>query len=137
MAYNSRQYEWADLSVFLGSKEITGFTAINYSEKIEREAIYAKGRRPYSVQSGNISYEGSLSLLQSELDTLVKAGKGSILSLALDCVVSYGNPANGDDMTTDRIEGIRFTEDVRDWKQGDKNIEINIPFIAINVVRNI
>ena len=133
MAFNSRQYEWADLTLILGGRDIIGIQAVKYTEKIEREAVYAKGREPHSIQSGNIAYEGEIMVLQSEYEALVKAGKGSVLSLSLDALFAYGNPSNGDAITTDRCSGIRFTEAAKDNKQGDKFQEIALPFVCLNI----
>ena len=137
MAFNSREYEFADLTVVLGGRDLTGIRGIKYTEKIEREALYAKGRNPHSIQSGNRSIEGEITLLQSEYEALVSAGSGSVLSLSLDCNVTYGDISTGDVMITDRIEGLRFTEAGKEFKQGDKNMDVVIPFIAINVVNNV
>jgi hypothetical protein len=131
--FDSRQYEWADLTLILGGRDLTGIRAVKYTEKIEREAVYAKGRNPHSIQSGNISYEGEITMLQSEYEALVKAGKGSVLSLSLDGLFGYGNPSNGDNIITNRASGIRFTEAAREMKQGDKFEEITLPFICINI----
>lgn len=133
MAFNSRQYEWADLTLILGGRDITGFRGIKYSEKIEREAIFAKGRDAHSIQSGNSTVEGEITLLQSEYEALVKSGKGSVLSLSLDALVAYGNPLNADAIITDRLIGLRFTESSKELKQGDKMMEISLPFIALRV----
>ena len=84
-------------------------------------------------QSGNISYEGEITVLQSAYEALVKAGKGSVLSLNLDGLFAYGNPYNGDALITNRASGIRFTEAAKDLKQGDKFQEISLPFICLNI----
>jgi hypothetical protein len=131
--FNSTQYAWADLTIVLGGRDLTGIRSVKYSEKIEREAIYAKGRKAHSIQSGNVAIEGEIGMLQSEYEALVAAGNGSVLSLSLDAIVSYGNPANGDAITSDRIVGIRFTEAPKELKQGDKFMEITLPFIALDV----
>lgn len=131
MAFNTRQYEWADVTLILGGKDITGIRGVKYSEKIEREAVYGKGRNPLAIQSGNIAIEGELTMLQSEYEALVAAGNGSILSLSLDCEISYGNPPNP--ILSDRIVGLRFTEAAKELKQGDKFMEITLPFIALQV----
>lgn len=131
--FDSREYEWADMSLLLGGRDVTGVRGIKYSEKIEREAVYAKGRYPHCIQSGNVACEGEITLLQSELEALILAGKGSIFNLTLNAVVAYGNPALGDVMTTDMIEHIRFTESAKELKQGDKNMEVSLPFIALRV----
>lgn len=133
MAFNSREYEWADLTLILGGRDLTGIRGIKYAEKFEREHLHAKGRFPHSIQTGNAIYEGEITLLQSEYEALVAAGNGTIMSLSLDCTVGYGNPANGDALTTDRVQGIRFTEAAKELKQGDKFMEITLPFLAIGV----
>lgn len=134
MAFNSRQYEWGDVTVVLGGRDITGIRGIKYTEKGEKEALFAKGRHAHSIQTGNITVEGEITVLQSELIALERAGNGSILGLNVDAVVSFGNPSLGDAMTTDRIAGISFTEAPKEMKQGDKNMEISIPFIALAVI---
>lgn len=131
--FNSRQYEWADVTLFLGGRDITGIRSIKYTEKMEREAVYGKGRNPHSIQTGNVSYEGEISLLQSEYEALVLSGKGSIMGLSLDAVVAYGNPLNGDVVLTDKVIGIRFTESSKEIKQGDKFMEMKLPFVCLEV----
>jgi hypothetical protein len=133
MAYiNGRQYEFADLTLFLGGRDVTGFRGIKYTSKQDKELLYGKGNRPMSIQKGNISHEGELTLTQSELETLKASGGGSILGLSLNAVVCYGNPANGDMLVTDKLFGIQFTEQTKEIKQGDKFMEITIPFIFLN-----
>lgn len=131
--FNSRQYEWADLTLVLGGRDITGIRAVKYTEKAEKEALFAKGRNAHSIQMGNVSVEGEITVLQSELIALETAGGGSILGLSIDGVAAYGNPSAGDALTTDRIVGISFTEAPKELKQGDKNMEITLPFIALSI----
>lgn len=132
MAFNSREYEWADFTLILGGVDITTIRGIKYSEKAEREAVYAKGRYPHSIQTGNIAYEGEITLLQSGLDALIASSTdNSILSLSLDAEGNYGNPP--DATITDRIVGIRFTESAKESKQGDKFMEVTLPFICLRV----
>ncbi|MFA7448811.1 MAG: hypothetical protein WCY77_10265 [Weeksellaceae bacterium] len=137
MSFNSRQYEWADLTLILGGRDITGVRGIKYEKSIEREPVYAKGRTAHSIQSGNEAVTGEIRMLQSEFESLVSAGNGSVLGLALDALVAYGNPATGDNMQTDRIETIRFTSEASELNQNDKFQEISLPFIAIDVKRQV
>ena len=130
---NDREYEWGDLTLIIGGKDIVGFRGIKYSEKAEREAIYAKGRKPQKIQTGNVGYEGEMKMLQSEYEKLVKAGKGTVLSLRLDALMCYGNPSTGDAMITDRIETLAFTEAAKEFNQGDKFAEITLPFICLDI----
>jgi hypothetical protein len=135
MAFDSRQYEWADLTVIVGGRDLTKIRGIKYSEKIEREAVFAKGRNAHSIQSGNITVEGELMMLQSEYEALTKSGGGSVLGLSVDAEVSYGNPPDAN--VTDRIVGLRFTEAAKEFKQGDKFQEITLPFVALAVQNQI
>lgn len=134
MPFDTREYEWADVALNLGGRDVTGIRGIKYSDKMEREPLYAKGRYPHSMQTGNASYEGEITLLQSELEALVKAGKGSIHNLkGLTAIVSYGDLANGDAIITDAVEGIYFSDSTKELKQGDKMMEITLPFVALRV----
>ena len=134
--FKSREYEWADLTFLLGGKDLTGFRGIKYTIKQEKEVVYGKGNMPIAIQKGNKSIEGEITILQSELETMrLQSGTKSILDLQLDGVVCYGNPANGDVLVTDVVQGIQFTEEPKELKQGDKFMEITLPFIALRVTK--
>lgn len=129
---NTREYEWADISLVVAGRDIKGFRGVKYSEKQEKEALYAKGNKAHCIQAGNIAYEGELTLTQSEYETLRLAMGGSILSGSLSMVVAYGNPSKGDVMVTDALSGCEFTEDATEWKQGDKFQEKSLPFVFLS-----
>lgn len=138
MIINGRQYEWADVSLILGGRLVTGARGINYKESQEKELLYGKGNRPMSIQKGNKKYEGSVTLLQSEVETLKElgrsiVGRASILDLNLNAVVCYGDPSKGDVMLTDQLFNIQFTEVEKSMKQGDKNMEVTLPFICTDI----
>lgn len=135
--FDSRQYEWADLTLILGGRDLTGIRGVKYTEDIEREAVFAKGRNAHSIQSGNITVTGEIRVLQSEYEALVAAGGGSVLSLSLDGLFSYGNPATGNALTTDRVETIRFTSGAKEINQNDKFQEITLPFVALRLVNQV
>lgn len=132
MFFNSREYEWSDVSVVLAGRLVTGIKGIKYNIKQEKEHLYAKGNKPHSIQHGNINYVGDINLVQSEYLALCKACKGNILNASVDIVVSYGNPSQGDAITTDVLIGCEFTEDNTEWKQGDKSLEKAIPFLFLD-----
>lgn len=135
---NGRQYEFADITLVMGGRDVIGVRGIKYKENQEKELIYGKGNEPLSIQKGNRAYGGEVVLLQSELETLklfakTKTGRSSILGLTLNAVVCYGNPLKGDPMITDKIYGIQFTEEEKGMAQGDKNMEITLPFLALGI----
>lgn len=129
---NTREYEWADVSVVMAGRMVTGLRGVKYSSKQEKELLHAKGNKPHSIQRGNKTYDGEITLLQSEYEALNQACGGDILDSSMDIVAAYGNPSAGDVITTDVLIGVEFTEDNTEWKQGDKFQEKTLPFLFID-----
>ena len=130
--FNSREYEWSDVNVVAAGRPVTGIRGVKYSSKQEKEVLHAKGKKPHSIQRGNKTYDGELTVTQSEYEALRAAGGGDILDISIDIVVAYGNPSKGDVITTDLLMGVEFTEDNTEWKQGDKFQEKSLPFIFLD-----
>lgn len=131
--FDSREYEWNDVRVSIGGRLITRIRMVRYKRSKEKELVYGAGNEPVSIQSGNVSYEGEVSMLRSEYETLAAAGGDSVLDMQVDIVVSYGNPP--DPMVTDKLLGCQFTEEENLIGQGDKNEEITLPFIFLRKVK--
>lgn len=140
MLINGRQYEWADITIEMGGRIITGARGISYKESQDKELLYGKGNMPMSIQKGNKKFEGNLTLLQAELETLKELarsvnGRASVLDLNMTLVVCYGNPAKGDVMLTDVLRNVQFTETEKSMKQGDMYMEISLPFICTDIIQ--
>ena len=133
MSFNSREYEWSDVAVVIAGRMVTGIRGISYTSSQEKEALYAKGNRPHSIQRGNKSYSGSIRLLQSELDALEAAARGDVLDVSFNLIVSYGNPLKGDVITTDILMGCEITEVPKSINQNDKFMEIELPLIILDI----
>lgn len=129
---NTREYEWSDVTVVMAGRMVTGLRGVKYSAKQEKELLHAKGNKPHSIQRGNKTYDGEITLLQSEYEALKQACGGDILDASMDIVAAYGNPSAGDVITTDVLVGVEFTEDNTEWKQGDKFQEKTLPFLFID-----
>lgn len=133
--FNSREYQWSDVSCLVGTNDIVGLRGVSYERSKEKELVYGKGCEPIAIQSGNVSYEGEIVVLQSEYESLKAAGGGSILDLSTDITVNYGNPDEGSVMTTDVLLGVQFTKEPNDMKQGDKFAEITLPIVFLRKKR--
>lgn len=132
MNFDSREYEWADVTCMIGTRSLSGFTAINYSSKQNKEPIYGKGNEPYAIQKGNKSHEGELEVSMSELLALKSESQtGSILDMHIDITVCYGNPSQGDVMQTHKLLGVEFTDEPKGMKQGDTHSTHRLPFIFL------
>ena len=133
---NTREYEWADVTVVVAGRPVTGLRGVKYGAKQEKEALHGAGNKPMSIQRGNKTYEGELTVTQSEYEALRRASGGDLLDASLDIVASYGNPSKGDVITTDLLIGVEFTEDNTEWKQGDKFQEKTLPFLFLDLKGN-
>ena len=129
--FNSREYQWSDITIAVGGRIIDGARAIEYKDSKEKEALYGKGDQPVSIQHGNVSHEGTLTVTRSEYQSLRDAGNGTILDMQLDITVCYGDPAKGDLMKIDKLIGVEFTEEPDSFSQGDKFSEHALPFIFL------
>jgi len=134
--FNSREYEWADVTVVMAGRDVTGIRGVSYTPSQEKEALYAKGNKPHGIQRGNKSYEGTIRILQSELDALNDAAGGDVLDVSFNIVVSYGNPSRGDVIRTDLLSGVEITSVPKGLNQNDKFMEIELPLIMLDVIEN-
>lgn len=134
--FDSREYEWADITIMIGTRIIIGARGVKYSNKQDKELIYGKGNEPYAIQKGNKSHDGELTLAMSELLALQEESQtGSILDLQVNLTVCYGNPDQGDVMHTDKLMGVQFTEEPQEMKQGDTRSEHALPFIFLRKLK--
>lgn len=136
MKMNTREYEWADVTVVAAGRPITGIRGVSYTSSQEKEALYAKGNKPHAIQRGNKAFSGNIRLLQSELESLEIAAGGDALDVSFDIMVAYGNPSKGDVITTDLLRSCEITEIPKGLNQNDKFMEIELPIVMLDVIRN-
>lgn len=133
--FGSKQYAWCDLSIAVGGKIINGATELEYTEKQEKEPLYGRGSKPHGMVVGNKTYDGKLSMWQSELESMTQSAPDKdVLALEFDIIASYV-PTDGGTMVTDVIKKAQFTEVKKALKQGDKNMIIELPIVFIDVKR--
>ncbi len=135
MPFNSSEYSWADIKVVMLGRPIGGLRGVKYKKTQEKETVYGAGNEPRAIQRGNRSYEGEITLLQSELEALNRsAGKGKDVTdlRNVNIVVAYA-PEQGAPLVTDTIKNVEFTEFEKGMQQNDKFAEISLPFIALGI----
>ena len=133
--FNSKQYAWSELSIAFAGRIIIGVTEVEYTEKREKGLLYGRGCKPHGIMAGNSSFEGKISLWQSELEAMTRdAPNNDILSLSFDLVVSYV-PLNGGQIVTDILKHVEFTDVKKGMKQGDKNMIVELPIIFTDIKR--
>lgn len=131
---NSEEFAWGDMNVVLLGRNIAGLVAIKYKESQSKEHRYARGVKPTGFKRGNKKYEGSITMLQSELIALCAASPNKTpLDLRnIDIVFSYGDQETGV-LHTKVAKFAEFTEFEEAMKQGDTNMEVELPFICLDI----
>lgn len=139
VTFNSNEYAWIDVQVVLLGRPVVGLRGVEYKVKRQKEALFAMGSKARGIQKGKKEYEGTITLLQSELIALDRAaqeaGYEDITDLDFDVIVSY-MPQNLV-ITTDKIVGVSITETPRAMKVDDLQMEIALPFIALDIQTNV
>lgn len=131
--FSSKQYAWADVTLVVGGRILQGATEVEYTEKQDKEPLYGRGNKPHGIVRGNKSYEGKISVWQSELEAMIHTTPNkSVLDLTFDVVVAYV-PLDGGPMVTDVLVGCEITETKKAMKQGDKNMIVELPMVFLDI----
>lgn len=133
-AFNTRNYAWKDCEIRLAGKLLTSVDGVSWTTKQAKEAIFGKGVNALAIKKGNITVEGSITLLQDELEQLLDfSADQSALSLEnLDLQVAFEDDGV---MVRYSIIGVSFTEEPHDIKQGDMVSRSALPFLALAAIR--
>jgi hypothetical protein len=138
MAFDSREFEFADIRVSIFGTELTGLRGITFKKTQEKEPIYGAGNEPVAIQSGNIKYEGTLTLLQSNVQALLfaarKAGYNHLTDVPANQIAITVVYNQGLKMATYKLMGVAFTEFELGMKQGDKYQEVELPFLFTRLI---
>lgn len=136
--FNSREYGYCDMQATILGRPVTGLRGMEYTSKKNKEALFGAGVNPKSIQHGRREYEGTLTVLQSELEALNRAAKEAgytdCLDLEFDIVVTY---VSAGVLTTDIVRCASVTEYPKGMKEGDLYSEHALPFIALGIDTNV
>lgn len=138
-AFNTKEYAWVDVNVVMLGKPVTGLRGIEYKSKRQKEVLYAVGKKGRGVQMGKKEYEGTITVLQSELIAMQAAAKAKgyddVTDLEFDIVVSYISESGV--VQTDKVVNASITEAPNSIKVDDLYSEHALPFIACDVEYNV
>jgi len=131
--FNSSEYSWSDLSIAFCGRIIEGVTELEYTEKQEKDKLYGRGNKPHKILRGNKDYEGKITLWQSEVEAMIAAAPDKdILKLNFEIVSTY-IPHDGGQTVTDICTSVEVTELKKGFKQGDKNMLIELPIVFLDI----
>lgn len=136
---NGQEYSWCNISAIVLGQPVLGVLGVSYKSKKAKTVLHASGRYPRSIQHGKRESDGTLTILQSEfiaLNRSVKAaGYADLLDVDIDILVKYSDDFGS--ITIDKIHKASFTELPEEMKEGDANMTIALPFIAMRIEYNI
>lgn len=138
-SFNTKEYAWIDVNVVLLGKPVTGLRGMEYKSKRSKEALYAAGKKARGIQMGKKEYEGTITVLQSELIAMQAAAKAKgyddVTDLEFDIIVAYVSESGV--VQTDKVVNASITEVPNSMKEGDLYSEHALPFIACDVEYNV
>ncbi len=126
---NGIEYGWSSIRVTINGTVLAGIRGISYTKTREKEYIHGAGSEPVSFGQGNTTYEGSLTLLKSELEALKNSAPNRSIVDIPPFSVTVSFVPDGAQPVTELLKNVVFTEQVMDGSQGDMSFELELPFI--------
>lgn len=128
---------WNSLTANGLGRDIEGFTALEYSDKVEKENAYGAGGFPIGRGEGNYSAKASITLnLEEEMALQKSLPRGKRLAdiAPFDLLAEY---EHGEVRYRDRIRNCEFTGRSVAIKQGDKTVAHKHELIVSHIDWNI
>lgn len=133
--FNSIEYAWKDIEVVMLGRPLARILEIEYTIDSEKKPIYGRGKKALGIQSGNEKAAGSITIGQSELEALIKKAKKihptiKITDLSFDVNIGY---LAATEIIRDRVIGFTITNLPKSMKQGDTDMQVKLPFLALDI----
>ena len=131
---NGRAYDWASLRAQLLGQTVAGITALSYEDMQEKTNNYGAGINPTSRGLGKVEPKASLTLEMKELERIQAAlpPGGRIQDIApFPIVATFINTSN--QLVTHTLHNCEFTNNKRELKTGDTNIEVELELILSHI----
>lgn len=137
--FNSAEFAWKDIEISWMGRVIARVMEIEYTTDVEKKHIYGRGKKPLGVQTGNEKSAGTTTIGQSEYNAMLEKIQqtqpgAKITDISLDINIAYLSETQ---VLKDRVVGASFMQSKKGMKQGDTDMEIKLPFIAMDVQENI
>lgn len=135
--FDSKDCEWADMTVMLAGSPITKIRGLKYKAAKEKQLLHAAGDEPISIQHGNRTYEGQIKVLKVAIDDMNKAaqlaGGDDVLDMQFDIVVTY-KPKGARQLQIDTLVSVEVKEFEKGWEQGAKHMDVTLPIVFMKLL---
>ncbi len=134
---NGTEYAWEDVQIVVEGKAtpLTGVQEIKYKATKVHENIKGRGNKPVAMGRGQEDYEGSLKILQSELEAMQDALGTDSLTTRKPFLISVGYAPLVGAKRTDVLMGCRIKEVERSIGTDDTHMVVELPLAIFSIVR--
>lgn len=135
----SSECAWFQAEVKILDRVIKGLRGFEFKKAQEKEHLYGAGSQPLDIQSGNVSYTGSIKVLGFELDAMNKAAKkagyADIVDVPHELIVitCKFQKTKIDPKTFYMATGVAFQEYASAMEQNAKMREVTLPYLAMSI----
>lgn len=125
---NGHVYGWNDVTAIVAGVPIVGITAISYKDEQVIENVYGAGKFPIGEGTGQVTFDGSITLLKEEVEALVNGiGSRRLQDYAAFPIIVQFMPEGGTNIVTNVLKNVRFKSNGVDVKKNDTSVEVQIP----------
>jgi hypothetical protein len=126
---NGVAYGWGDIIVNINGTPLVDITEIMYKDGREKKNIYGAGSVPIKRGRGRNTPTASITLGMEAVIALQKNAPNKKLdAIAPFSIVVMYQPEAGP-IVKDIITGVEFTENSRDWKEGETDGKVKLDLI--------
>lgn len=138
-AFNSTEFAWKDITITAMGMVFEAVMEIEYDTEVDKKIVYGRGKKAKGIQSGNEKCSGNIQVKQSLLESMVRTAQANnptakLTDISFDIQVHY---LKTPDIVKDRIINAEFTKQPKSMKQGDMEMLVKLPFLALDIAYNI
>ncbi|HRO76864.1 MAG TPA: hypothetical protein PLP27_12035 [Crocinitomicaceae bacterium] len=134
---NGKRHTFASIRLDFLGRSVNGFSAIEYSDNVEKQDNYGAGGMPNNRGVGNYSATAKVKIYQFEIVALQKAVPTMRIQdiPMFDITVTY-LPEGADELVVDVIRNCEFKSNGRSASQGDMLSEHEFELICSHIAWN-
>jgi len=131
---NGKRHAFASIRINMLGRSVDGFSAIEYSDTVEKQDNYGAGGMPNNRGVGNYAAQCKITLYQFEVVALQKAILGKRLQdiPMFDIVITY-LPEGSDEQVVDVIRNCEFKDNGRSLTQNDMMSQHDFELITSHI----
>ena len=135
--FDSKECEWADLTVLFAGAELTKIRGVKYKASQVKKPLHAAGNKPISIQKGERTYDGTITVLKGAVDDMnraaVAAGGSDLLDITFDLVITY-QAVPGRALQVDTLLGMEVTDFEKGMMHDSTEMEIALPVVFLDMI---